>query len=290
MSEDWNKTDKKSDNIIVLEDRINAQSFFDFLEVQSSFKNHKINEKLFLKNIKEIENKGTPIIRKKAFLSLLSQIKKVEIYRFLENFAKKADPDIKDWALLAYAESNAQLRKFLTNEDAIVIVSGLGGKNNKVRFFTLFYDENKKNLDQGQINLIKTELKYLLEKYNFELEEFKHKDFWFSFTSLFSLDNEEIEHFAREFIEIIRGYGINLSKNFLLNNIEEIEEEVISEIFKHSYKNGIIKMPLKPNLKQSSKTDDINEIKEEIEHFILKKEEIDEDDFFEDDDDINEQN
>lgn len=273
MKENFEKLDDNSEKIIVLEDNINAQNFFDFIEVQSSYKKDRIKTDLVLEFIDDIKNKNIDLVRRKALLSLISQIKKVEIYRLLEDYSKVASEEIKDWALLAYAESNAQIRKFLTNEEAIIIVSGLGGKNNKVRFFTLFFEENKKNFESGQIDLIKTELKYLLEKYNFELEKFKYKEFWISFTSLFSLDNDEIEDFAKEFIEIIRGYGIKLSKNFLLNNVEELDDETILKIFEQSYNNGAIKMPLKPNLKPSFKTDDVKEIKKEVQNFLIEEKE-----------------
>lgn len=273
MKDNFEKLDDNSEKIIVLEDNINAQNFFDFIEVQSSYKKDRIKTDLVLEFIDDIKNKNIDLVRRKALLSLISQIKKVEIYRLLEDYSKVASEEIKDWALLAYAESNAQIRKFLTNEEAIIIVSGLGGKNNKVRFFTLFFEENKKNFESGQIDLIKTELKYLLEKYNFELEKFKYKEFWISFTSLFSLDNDEIEDFAKEFIEIIRGYGIKLSKNFLLNNVEELDDETILKIFEQSYNNGAIKMPLKPNLKPSFKTDDVKEIKKEVQNFLIEEKE-----------------
>lgn len=268
------KLEKLNDDtgkIIVIEDKINPQNFFDFIEVQSSFKNDKINTDLLIEHIDEIKNNNIDLVRRKAILSLISQIKKVEIYRLLEDFVKQATEDIKDWALLAYAESNARLRQYFSDEEATVVVSGLGGKNNKIRFFTIFFNEDKKNFEPGQIDLIKTELKYLLEKYNFELEEFNYKNFWISFTALFSLYDDEIEDFAKEFIEIIRDYGIKLSKNFILNNIEKLDEETILGIFNRSYNDGIINMPLKPNLKSLHKTDDVQEIIQEVKKFLIEK-------------------
>ncbi len=86
------------------------------------------------------------MIRKKVLLKLLAQQADVESYRTIEDFMTLdyLEPELRNWTTLALFECRGLLEGNLLGEDVAFISSGLGGKNDKLRYFFAILSSNNK--------------------------------------------------------------------------------------------------------------------------------------------------
>ncbi|HKM45588.1 MAG TPA: hypothetical protein VJY12_09045, partial [Dysgonamonadaceae bacterium] len=79
------------------------------------------------------------IERKKRSLTLLSSIPDVGAYRSIETYqSSPLEPELKNWASIALIGCRIALSSDLSGKKQVYISSGLGGHENKLRFFSLF--------------------------------------------------------------------------------------------------------------------------------------------------------
>jgi len=103
---------------------------------------------------------------------LLASQEKVEAFRTIEKYAQNPDPELREWGILALQESRMVIQSSLMDEQQVYISTGLGGKEQKLRYFVVFIcNENIDKYSAVQRKLIKTELEYALTHNNGILEE-----------------------------------------------------------------------------------------------------------------------
>jgi hypothetical protein len=86
------------------------------------------------------------LMQKKVLLKLLAQQASVESYRMIEDFMALdyLEPELRNWTTLSLFECRGLLEGNLLGEDVAFISSGLGGKNDKLRyFFAVLSSDNK---------------------------------------------------------------------------------------------------------------------------------------------------
>ncbi len=89
---------------------------------------------------------------KKEILARLATIEKVECYRVIEAFLEIAEEDLHDWALLALNESRMLLESKILDENQVFISTGLGGKEEKLRYFVALMSRTKSGSDRHPEN------------------------------------------------------------------------------------------------------------------------------------------
>ncbi len=80
-------------------------------------------------------DKHTPIELKKRILILLAHLGTAESCKILEKYLKISEGNLRDWALLSLKECKAFLESVLLQEQGGFISTGLGGKDDKVRYY-----------------------------------------------------------------------------------------------------------------------------------------------------------
>lgn len=166
-----------------------------------------------------------PEFKKRLLLSLAS-LDNVEAYRTIEKYNEAPDDYLKNFAVIALEECKMNLEKSLSDEEQVFISTGLGGKEDKLRFFIVFFAHQDTELSDFQMNRSKKELEYAFEKNKCELEEFNaHKDY-FTIKALFpiSLNMKDVLNGA---LQEINQYGNFLKQNLLITNIKEFNEQEI---------------------------------------------------------------
>ncbi len=159
------------ENFSILEEQIDVELQMEYFnygrELKASF-----SDELILKHQQDLFDKDVPIAEKKNLLVLLASQEKVEAFRTVEKYAKNPDPELRDWSILALQESRMVLQSSLLDEQQVYISTGLGGKDQKLRYFVVFVgQEGLAEYSEIQRKLIQTELDFSIKKNNGVLEE-----------------------------------------------------------------------------------------------------------------------
>lgn len=159
------------ENFSILEEQINVELQMEYFNYSRELKSS-ISEELIMKHQKDLFDKEVPIAEKKNLLVLLASQEKVEAFRTVEKYAKNPDPELREWSILALQESRMVLQSSLLDEQQVFISTGLGGKDQKLRYFVVFVaKEEITELTDIQRRLIQTELEFAIKKNNGEIEE-----------------------------------------------------------------------------------------------------------------------
>ena len=85
---------------------------------------------------------------KKWLLLQLASIDNVEAFRTIERFVKEGDPELREWAVLAFQESRMIIESSLLDENQVFISTGLGGKGSKLRYFIVLLSKNNQDFSE----------------------------------------------------------------------------------------------------------------------------------------------
>ena len=132
------------DNFSILEEEIDIDLQLEYFEFSRKHRNDIEREEI----LKHKDDVFIPILSsssKKSLLVQLASIDDVEAYRTIEKYVSKPDTGLRDWAVLAFQESRMLLESKLLDENQVFISTGLGGKENKLRYFIVIM--TKKNAD-----------------------------------------------------------------------------------------------------------------------------------------------
>ena len=246
-----------------LEDNINNENLFDKLnEITKNIsgKLNILNEQIdidtqieyfeYSKNIKEKNNdvsinindkkenlfdQETPIEEKKEIIVILASDDNVKSYRTLEKYSKNPDKELKDWSILALQESKMIIEGSILNENQIFISTGLGGKNSKLRYFTVLFAKNDNGFTDTQKQIISKELIFSLKHHNAEIEKI---EFYKKFSKIASLIpiQEPIRNIFKEAINNCNELGHFINENFLITNTKILNNDEISAFLKNKKK------------------------------------------------------
>lgn len=216
------------DNFKILEETIDIEVQKEYYEASTSIEiEHEKEDPISL--IEKLNLPDTNLQTKKTTLQKLAIIDSVESFRAIENFCKSANADIKDWAVLALQQSRMVLHSSLLDEQQIFISTGLGGKNNKLRYFMIFPYKNFEILNNIQKSSLEKELLYFLERNNSEFEEITFYNRFATATSLIPL-KAPVTEIIGETIEECNQLGDFLSDDVIITNIKKFNENEIIEI------------------------------------------------------------
>ncbi len=164
------------------------------------------------------------INQKKRSLTLLASIPDVGAYRSIETYqSSPQEPELKNWSSIALVGSRIVLNSDLSGKQQVYISSGLGGHNQKLRFFSLFTTPLRENFTNLQKQIVEREFKFQLEKAEVEIEEFEIEKNYFSILMLFPFDTD-VKAILKAAIEECNKYGNFLDNNFLFTNVKVLND------------------------------------------------------------------
>lgn len=166
---------------------------------------------------------------KRYSLTMLASSKSVKAHRLLEEYAKHPDECVADWASMALMESRISLESEFSNEKQIYISTGLGGRNEKLRFFTLFISKDKLPFQDYQCRVIEREFPYLLSHEKCEIERLTVKSNHVEMIFLVPVRGD-IKGILDKVIGECNQYGDFLSELFIITNVKELTESEVTEI------------------------------------------------------------
>jgi hypothetical protein len=163
---------------------------------------------------------------KKEILASLASIDQVICYRILETFLSRAPDSLKDWTLLALNESRMLLESRIMQENQVFISTGLGGKEDKLRYFVVLVTRSDLHLSEVQQKVISNEFDFILKKYSGSLENVEFSGNIAALLVLLPMEHT-LKAVFQEAIQECNKYGDFLKDDFIVTNVKTLSFEEI---------------------------------------------------------------
>ncbi|MDR3329330.1 MAG: hypothetical protein LBS63_04390 [Prevotellaceae bacterium] len=111
-----------------------------------------------------------PLNDKKKALVTLAHVASTTAYRFIEKFYEQADPSLKTWSALALQECRMFLEGKLTGRSMGFISGGMGGVQDKLRYYLVIIPVEGKQFTPTQKKIVKDEFHYMSKKFRCAIE------------------------------------------------------------------------------------------------------------------------
>ena len=143
----------------------------EYFNLSKSIDFANIDYKDVFKRTENLFSENTSIETKKRILILLAHRGTLESFRILEKFLKISGRNLRDWALLSLKECGMFLESALLKEESGLISTGLGGRDNKLRYYFIVSSKEGLTLTENHRNTLKRGFDRISQKYNSEIEE-----------------------------------------------------------------------------------------------------------------------
>lgn len=214
-------------NLKILEHQIDMDLQMEYYECSKKLKNE-LDESWAFDHMQYLTEAGYSNDIKKEILARLASIEKVECYRAIESFSEEAEETLKDWALLALNESRMQLESKILEESQVFISTGLGGMDQKLRYFVVLMSRTKADLTPTHQMVIQNEFEYVLRKFDAELEEVNFSGYLATILLLIPM-NFSLKLVFQEAINECNQYGDFLNDDFIVTNVKALSFKEITE-------------------------------------------------------------
>lgn len=173
----------------------------------------------------------------KEVLVLLASSGEVESYRAIEKFVSVAPSQLKGWALLALNECRFHLVGALTDEEGVLISTGMGGLDGKLRYFIVLIPAVDM-LSQQQAKLVTDEVKFMFKHYDSEVERGEMADRYMCITALVPMSvpvNQPVTAVIKE----CNGMGNLLDEGYIVTNVKTLAPDEIRKVLNREPIDGI---------------------------------------------------
>ncbi len=220
----------------VLEQQIDMDLQVEYYE--SSMKlNKEFDEEWALEKARYLYEPGYSLQVKKEILARLATLEKVEAYRYIEAFLDTGEEDLQDWAVLALNENRMLLESKFLDESQVFISTGLGGKDEKLRYFVVLLSRSNLDINETQLKVIKNEFDFILGKVGAEVEEISYSEDMASILLLLPMDIS-LKELIQEAIDECNKYGDFLNADFIVTNVKTLTFSEIKEFLKNKSEDG----------------------------------------------------
>jgi len=219
-------------NLKILEQQIDMDLQVEYYECSRKLRTE-VEEQWAVVQAKYLNEPGYSTQVKKEILARLATIDKVECYRFIEATLGSADDSLRDWALLALNESRMLMESKLLEESQVFISTGLGGKEQKLRYFVVLVSRTDMELNPTQQKVIANEFDYILRKYDAELEEINFSEYMATLLLLLPMHYSLKVVFQEAIIECNK-YGDFLKDDFIVTNVKTLSFKEIKDFLERN--------------------------------------------------------
>ena len=161
----------------------------------------------------------------KFSLSYLSISGDIKAFRAIESYNKEHSDD---WAAMSLLQAKITLESELSDEKQIFISTGLGGKEDKLRFSAFFKSNFLQTFSKYQRELIEKEFPYSIERQGGEVEEIKIAENYFTILFLVNL-NVNIKVMFENVLNECNQYGDFINNSYIITNVKVFSEEDIQK-------------------------------------------------------------
>ncbi|HBF88725.1 MAG TPA: hypothetical protein DDX39_08800 [Bacteroidales bacterium] len=213
------------DNYSIIDQQIDVSTQIEYFELARKVENKSKSQDVFNEVVKLYDDRIS-LNDKKIILINLAAIGDVDSFRTIESFNKSVSNELKDWAALALQESKVLLENSLLDEQRVIISTGLGGKENLLRYFVVLIKIDESEFEDYQKKIISDELDFVIEQKKGQLEEISFEENFCKGVLLLPL-KLELKDFFQKLIRECNQYGGFLKPNFLLTNVKALTNSEI---------------------------------------------------------------
>ena len=223
------KSENSLDSLDVMGEGIDLSIQQEYDRFSETIDINNVDYKEVLKESKNLFSDNTPTEAKKRILILLAHFGNAESYRIIEKYLKESEENLRDWTLLSLKECRMFLESALLEEEGGIISTGLGGKDNKFRYYFIVSSKDGLTFSETDKNTLKREFETISQKYNSEIEEINFEPNYAILRTLIPMDfaaGEVIEEGIRECNKV----DDFLYFHYYLTNVRKPSNE---EVFKY---------------------------------------------------------
>lgn len=202
--------------------------YFEFSKYVQSNKDNRGIDRNYL--IAKLFTPEIDIEDRRYYLSALAGIVDVAAYRAIETYhSSPLEPELANWSAMALAESKILLDADLSGEKQFFVSTGLGGKNGKLRYFSVIASLDRTDFNDFQKETLLRELQFAFKTHNIEVESIEIKTNYLKIYLFCGLSQDGhicIENAIKECNEM----GHFVDDQFLLTNVRKIEDPEIEEL------------------------------------------------------------
>jgi hypothetical protein len=174
---------------------------------------------------------GVPLEERKLMLVRLSCSEEVEVLRALEQHEKNcSDEEIKDILTMCVYQCRNGVESALLGEQHAVLVSGMGGKDNKIRYFAALATLSGQPWTTTEQHLLREELLLASKEHDavVEMLEFSGKYAKILLLTPITLSPITVVRNAKD---ASNALGIFINQNEVITNVERLSDEKLDKIF-----------------------------------------------------------
>jgi len=216
------------ENFSILEEQVNVELQMEYFNYGRDLK-HKFTDEMINQHQSDLFDPDISIDEKKNLLVLLASQDRVEAFRTIEKYTQNPDAELRDWSILALQESRMVIQSSLMDEQQVYISTGLGGKGQKLRYFTVFIGKGGiLEYSEVQRKLIKTELEFAIKNFDGNLEEISfHENL--AVAVLLLPVKSDIQTIFSSVINECNQYGDFVRQDIIITNVKRMSLEEIKE-------------------------------------------------------------
>ena len=176
--------------------------------------------------IQTLNSPETSEEKKKHAMTILAISGDVKAYRALEAYAQHPEENLKDWAKMSFLQAKITLESELSEEKQIFISTGLGGKDDMLRFFAFFKSKDLIPFSPYQIQLIEKEIPFSINEAHGIVEELKVFENYFTLVFLINI-KANIKNVLENALIECNQYGDFIHCGFIITNVKIFDEKEI---------------------------------------------------------------
>ena len=219
------------DKFDILKEGIDMQTHMEYLDYSHSFSQGELTEKETINLGNMLNDARTKVDSKKKIVTLLAHLGTISAFRQIESFYNNPENDIKKWTALALQECRMFLESTLTDGNAGFISTGLGGINDKLRYYFLVLPLTDKLFNAIQYRIIKEEFLLLAKDLKCIVETIDNSDTFVGLTVLVPM-NVAIGTFIERGIQKCNELGAFVFEYYFATNQDIPNNLEIIEIIK----------------------------------------------------------
>jgi hypothetical protein len=204
-------------NLKILEQKIDMGLQMEYYDCSMRIREERSDE-WAIEHMQYLPEPGYSVDVKKEILARLASVESVECFRAIEEFLKHAPEPLESWAILALNESRMLLESKIMDENQVFISTGLGGKDEKLRYFVVLMSRTKLDLTSSQKMVIKNEFEFILKKFDAVMEEANFSGYLATILLLLPM-NHSLNSVFKEAIAECNSYGNFLNDDFIVTNV-----------------------------------------------------------------------
>jgi hypothetical protein len=155
----------------VVESPIDLSVQKEYQDLSDSIGFENVNYEEVLTEADRLFVQGTPIEAKKRILILLAHLGTIESSKILERYLTVSERPLNDWAILSLKECRMFLESVLLKEEGGFISTGLGGRDNKLRYYFIVGTREGRTLTRSERETFEEGFKGSSDEYETEIEE-----------------------------------------------------------------------------------------------------------------------